>query len=500
MITSIKTSGASTMRFVFYLMLILLLVIGTTNYWLYQASTQQIESSLDQVAESKLGGLVSLSGYYISHFENQLLAKMGKDIGAQEGVKYLSIQSGDGGVDFHSGKIDSSHMRIYSRDILSEGTVVGQVKLGLDTVQMEVELTQAGKMAAGLATLSILVLGGVLFFIFRTQVDAAMARAKREQELLREEQDFFTAVMNTSEHKVLVLDPTGCVALANRSCAELCGQNEANLVGAPIWEHIELVLGDRSLTELCMNAAGVLDAYAVEQLTKQKAHTLLPRLNDRDRRIEWSFNTLADATGNLRYIIGAGSDITEQYYEAQHLEHMAHHDALTGLPNRALLADRLHEAAKRHRRDKTPFALLYIDLDKFKPINDSLGHEAGDYVLKLIATRIQDILREVDTVARLGGDEFAVILHNVATRENACIAANKVLAAIIPPFAYHSNDLQVGASIGITLCPDDGTDLDQLMKYADSAMYQAKQGGRNCYRMFDLSSFMDYKNVPIASQ
>lgn len=496
----VKTRGASTMRFVFYLTAILLLVIGTTNYWLYQASTQHIESSLDQEAESKLGGLVSLSGYYISHFENQLLAEMGKEVGAQKEVKYLSIRSRDGGVDFHSGEINSRHMRIYSRDILAEGKVVGQVKLGLDTARMEVALTQAGKIAAGLAALSILVLGSVLFFFFRTQIDAAMEQAKREQERLREEQEFFTAVMNTSDHKVLVLDPTGRVVLANRSCAELCDQNEVNLVGAPIWKHIEIVLGDRSLTELCMNAAGVLDSYAVEQLTEQKAHTLLPRVNDRNRVIEWSFNTLADATGNLRYIIGAGTDITDQYHETRHLAHMAHHDALTGLPNRALFTDRLHEAAKRQRRDKTPFALLYIDLDKFKAINDSLGHEAGDYVLKLIAKRMQDILREVDTVARLGGDEFGVILHNVASRENACMATEKLLGAIVPPFAYHSHELQVGASIGITLYPDDGTDLEQLMKYADSAMYQAKQGGRNCYRMFDLSSFMDSKNISITSQ
>ena len=113
---------------------------------------------------------------------------------------------------------------------------------------------------------------------------------------------------------------------------------------------------------------------------------------------------------------------------------------------------------------------------------------------------MQDILREVDTVARLGGDEFGVILHNVASRENACMATEKLLGAIVPPFAYHSHELQVGASIGITLYPDDGTDLEQLMKYADSAMYQAKQGGRNCYRMFDLSSFMDSKNISITSQ
>lgn len=476
------------MRFVSYLMAILLLVIGTTNYLLYQASTNHIESSLDQSAESKLSALVSLSGYYISHFEKQLLAEMVKEVGAQQEVKYLSIRSSDGGLDFHHGEINSGHMRVYSRDIQAEGKVIGQIKLGLDTTRMEVELAQAGRMAAGLAALGILILGSVLFFFFRIQVGAAMAQSKREQERLREEQEFFTAVMNTSDHKVLVLDPTGRVVLANRSCAELCGQNEANLVGAPIWEHIELLLGDRSLTELCMNAAGVLDSYAVEQLTEQKAHTLLPRVNEQDMVIEWRFNTLADATGNLRYIIGAGSDITEQYHEARHLAHMAHHDALTGLPNRALFTDRLHEAAKRQRRDKTPFALLYIDLDKFKPINDTLGHEAGDYVLKLIATRMQDILREVDTVARLGGDEFGVILHNVPTRENACIAAEKLLSAIIPPFAYHSNELQVGASIGITLCPDDGIDIGQLLKYADSAMYQAKQSGRNCCRMFDLSS------------
>ncbi len=173
---------------------------------------------------------------------------------------------------------------------------------------------------------------------------------------------------------------------------------------------------------------------------------------------------------------------------------MAHHDVLTGLPNRSLFQARLQEAALKYQRDNTPFALLYIDLDKFKPINDSLGHEAGDYVLQQVARRMIDTLRKADTVARLGGDEFGVILHDMGSRELASRIAKKLLAAIASPLSYHSHPLQVGASMGITLFPDDSTDLEQLTAYADSAMYQAKQSGRNTYCVFERAgrAFADH--------
>lgn len=494
-----EKQGRLTMRFVFYLMAILLAVIGTTNYWMYQASVERIESSLDHEAEAKLGGMVSLSGYYLTHFENQLLAEMAKDVGGHEGVNYVGISSKDGAFNSHIGRKDGAHTRLYPQDIRVEDKVIGEVVLGLDTSGTEAELAAAGRTSLLLAVFSILLLGGMLFFFFRTQVVAAMEQANREKARLQEEQEFFTAVMNTSDHKVLVLDPRGCIILANRSCNEMIG-NDGDFTGDPVWTHIDINLGERSLNELCVNSSGTLDPYAIQQLTEDKATTFLPRAQGQDIVIEWSFNKLADSTGNLRYIIGAGTDVTEQYHEARRLSHLAHHDALTGLPNRALFADRLKEAAKRHRRDKTPFALLYIDLDKFKPINDTLGHEAGDYVLKLISRRLSDALREVDTVARLGGDEFGVVLHNVGKREDAAFVTEKLLAAVVPPFVYHSHQLQVGASIGVALYPDDSTDLEQLTKYADSAMYQAKQAGRNTYRVFEVSSHPTMPTHQPASQ
>lgn len=186
-------------RFLFYLMAILLLVIGTSNYWLYKSSSEHIESSLDHAAESKLGGLVSLSGYYISHFENQLLTRLGNDVGAQKEVKYLSIKSTDGGVNFRSGDINSSHMRIYSRDILADGKVVGQVMLGLDSTRMEKEMSQAWERVAGLVTSSILTLSCVLYLLFRNQVEAAMEKARREKERVAE----LTRINQTLEHEVV---------------------------------------------------------------------------------------------------------------------------------------------------------------------------------------------------------------------------------------------------------------------------------------------------------
>jgi diguanylate cyclase (GGDEF)-like protein len=166
------------------------------------------------------------------------------------------------------------------------------------------------------------------------------------------------------------------------------------------------------------------------------------------------------------------------------LQHAATHDALTGLPNRVLLADRLGQAIARVARHEIRFAVLVVDLDRFKAINDSLGHIAGDELLQEVARRLSGLLRKEDTLARLGGDEFVLVIHEVSSPQDAEAVARKVLSQVAQPVQLAGLDVHVSPSIGICLCPDDGVDSETLLQHADAAMYHAKKKGRNTFQFF----------------
>lgn len=168
----------------------------------------------------------------------------------------------------------------------------------------------------------------------------------------------------------------------------------------------------------------------------------------------------------------------------QKYQHLAHHDMLTGLPNRSLLTDRLQQMLAQARRSTSQGALVYMDLDKFKPVNDTLGHDVGDLVLKEIAQRLLSSVRESDTIARIGGDEFVILLPAIETRQDASTVAEKIRAALALPFLANGHTINIGCSIGIAVYPEHGTDEISLMKNADVAMYQAKQTGRNNVQIF----------------
>lgn len=251
-------------------------------------------------------------------------------------------------------------------------------------------------------------------------------------------------------------------------------------------------------------------------------------------------NALRDEAGRDRGYVGIFTDITQRKLVEQHLKKMAHYDVLTGLPNRALFYDRLEQAITRTRRHQageavhaadnskshpaatrqkpqsaaneaasspaaaagelatpnhgfpdengsgqpngTRVALLFLDLDKFKPINDTLGHEAGDQILQQLARRLQTCIRQTDTVARLGGDEFVIMLPDLAAFDDAIRVAEKALTAVTRPFKIKNEIWHLGTSIGIAIFPDHGQDRDTLLQQADAAMYRAKQAGGNTWR------------------
>jgi diguanylate cyclase (GGDEF)-like protein/PAS domain S-box-containing protein len=189
-------------------------------------------------------------------------------------------------------------------------------------------------------------------------------------------------------------------------------------------------------------------------------------------------------TGRALRVIGVGMDITDRKLAEQRIAHMAHHDALTGLPNRVLLRDRIQQAIAQAHRNGAQLAVLFLDLDRFKTINDSLGHQLGDRLLQSVASRILVCVREGDTVSRVGGDEFVIVIPGIAAAADASAVAAKILEVLASAFHLHGNDLHVNASIGISLYPADGSDAETLMRNADTAMYHAKDSGRANYQFF----------------
>ncbi len=190
--------------------------------------------------------------------------------------------------------------------------------------------------------------------------------------------------------------------------------------------------------------------------------------------------------GKVRFV-AIFNDITEQWRKDQRIEHLAFRDSLTGLANRALLGDRLRYGIALSERTQGTFAVLVIDLDRFKNVNDSFGHDQGDELLRMVATRLQIVARETDTVARLGGDEFVIALQNPGQAEDVAAVGARVIDTIAMPIKLGGLSLRVGASLGIAMYPGDGRDAMSLLKSADTAMYAAKAAGKNTYRFFNCA-------------
>ncbi|HEY8034256.1 MAG TPA: diguanylate cyclase [Methylobacter sp.] len=198
-----------------------------------------------------------------------------------------------------------------------------------------------------------------------------------------------------------------------------------------------------------------------------------------------SISAITDIQGAVTHYIGISSDISQLKQHEKQLEHIAHYDALTGIPNRVLLADRMRQAIAQAKREQKLLGVCYLDLDGFKPVNDTLGHQAGDHVLIDIARRIGNILREGDTVARLGGDEFVVLLPDLNHAEECIATLKRLHENIALPIYIQDQSFLLTASIGVSIFPDDGNDPDVLLRHADQAMYVAKQSGKNRYHFYD---------------
>lgn len=205
----------------------------------------------------------------------------------------------------------------------------------------------------------------------------------------------------------------------------------------------------------------------------------------KDGSLFWEFASISpilDEAGNITHYVAVKEDITEKKLLLDRLDQMAHFDELTGLPNRALFMDRLKQSVVMSRRDQKRFALLYLDLDGFKRINDTYGHDAGDRLLKTVAARLSACVRISDTIGRMGGDEFTVILSTITRHDDAGYVAEKIVTALNRPFRVSDTDTgNIGVSVGISVFPDDAADGNQLITNADDAMYEVKRNGKNRY-------------------
>ncbi len=244
----------------------------------------------------------------------------------------------------------------------------------------------------------------------------------------------------------------------------------------------------------------VLDEHATQsehlrRIREQLANTgrwqgeIWNRRKGGERYPEWlSINEIRDESGDVTHYVALFSDITSQQQVKTQLHQLAYFDSLTGLANRQHFQDQLRNALFEARRGSGMIGLLYLDLDRFKEINDSLGHSVGDRLLCFVAELVQDSVRKSDTVARLGGDEFTVILPQISRSDDAAKVANKIFRGLQAiPFTHEGTELFIGASIGISLYPEDARDSEGLMRCADMAMYRAKEAGRNGYRFYAAS-------------
>lgn len=200
-----------------------------------------------------------------------------------------------------------------------------------------------------------------------------------------------------------------------------------------------------------------------------------------------SISASRNESGRVTNYVAVFSDITNKKESEEKLEQLAHFDPLTGLPNRVLFHDRLYTSLARSKREKEHMAVLFVDLDRFKQVNDSLGHRVGDLLLKEVSKRLKTSIREIDTVARLSGDEFTIILTDITSDEDIELVASRVVQSVGAPYFFEGHELFISASVGIAIYPTDGDNSSDLLRNADVAMYHAKEKGRNNYQFFNLS-------------
>ncbi len=282
-------------------------------------------------------------------------------------------------------------------------------------------------------------------------------------------------VFENSRDAIMLTDRHRHIIAINRAYADITGYSQDDMLGHPLSVYRSGV-EDESFFREVWSQIDATDHWQGEIWSRRKGGELFPA---------WlALTAIRDSQDEISNYMAIVSDITERKRSEEHTRHLAEHDFLTDLPNRVLLLDRLSLALSTARRKGSMLAILFLDLDRFKHINDTLGHQVGDQLLKEVAGRLLKCVRKVDTVSRQGGDEFVIILADIGGIDHAAHVAATVRQAICQPYRIGDHELNISTSIGVSIFPSDGEDIDTLVKNADIAMYHAKQEGRNNFQFF----------------
>ncbi len=299
---------------------------------------------------------------------------------------------------------------------------------------------------------------------------------KRLEEILRQSEQRYRTILEEMDDAYFEVDLSGNYTYVNDAISRLLGYPKEELIGTTFRKQV-----NEEDTALLYDAFGKI--FATGKPVRDIAYKAI-RKDGEIRYSEIAGFPIQNQKGEVVGFRGIGRDVTERKRSEEQIRHMATHDALTELPNRMMFGQLLNHAIQAAKRNKRQLAVLFIDLDRFKIINDTLGHEAGDLLLQTIAARFKQTLRAMDVVARLGGDEFVVLVEEVANPDQLVIVAQKILSAAMKPVSLMGEECRVTASVGISLYPKDGEDEQALMKTADKAMYFAKEEGKNNYQFY----------------
>lgn len=300
------------------------------------------------------------------------------------------------------------------------------------------------------------------------------------QQALYAEREFAQVTLDSIGEGVISTDVDGCIKYINSAAEMLCKWNRAEAIGRPI-EEVVTLLNEHTGEE---SNSSVHEALERREIVELPIERVLLRRDGSRRYVSDCTAPIHDGHGRLRGAVIVFRDVTEHRRLAAELSHQATHDSLTQLPNRALLRDRLGQILTYAQRHRARMALLFIDLDHFKHVNDTLGHEIGDRLLQAVARRLVAAVRQCDTVSREGGDEFVMLLSDIAHPEDAGEFAEKLMERLTAPYQIKSYDLRLSVTIGISIFPEDGSEVEALIRGADLAMYHAKQRGRNHFQYF----------------
>jgi diguanylate cyclase (GGDEF)-like protein/PAS domain S-box-containing protein len=308
----------------------------------------------------------------------------------------------------------------------------------------------------------------------------SMIERAANTEALFDEKERAQVTLNSIGDAVMSTDFSGRVTFLNVVAERSIGWSREDAAGRPLEEIFQLIDGV-TRERVCDPMKRAIRENKTVGLTP---NCILVRRDGFEAAIEDSAAPIHDRHGQVTGAVMVFHDVSAARELSLRMSHLAQHDSLTDLPNRVLLNDRLSQAMAIAQRGKTRLGLLYLDVDRFKTINDSLGHAIGDRLLQSVAQRLPACVRHADTVSRQGGDEFVILLSQLAQAQDAAVIAEKILASLSAPYEIEQHTLYVTVSIGVVTFPDDGLDAESLLKNADFAMYQAKDSGRNCYQFF----------------